>query len=56
MDDVDGLRRLVPDLNDVDVDVDVFVCGPDGWTAAVRDAALAAGVPRSRVHVERFAW
>ncbi|MGQ0843050.1 MAG: ferredoxin reductase family protein [Sporichthyaceae bacterium] len=52
VDDVDGLRRLVPDLDDVDV----FVCGPEEWTAAVREAALAAGVPRSRVHVERFAW
>lgn len=52
VDEVDALRRLVANLDDTDV----FVCGPDEWAGAVRAAALAAGVPRSRIHVERFAW
>ncbi|WP_410594864.1 ferric reductase-like transmembrane domain-containing protein [Amycolatopsis sp. lyj-23] len=46
------LRHLVPDI----ADHDVYVCGPDTWTAAVLDSARRAGVPADRVHRERFAW
>jgi predicted ferric reductase len=52
LDDVDVLYDLAPDI----ADAEVYVCGPDGWAAAVRAAALAAGVPAWRVHTERFAW
>ena len=48
----EALRRLVPDLRHHDV----FVCGPDGWTAAVAAAAARAGLPAEQLHVERFAW
>jgi 3-ketosteroid 9alpha-monooxygenase subunit B len=33
---------------------DVFVCGPDPYMAAVRQALSQLGVPAQRVHVERF--
>ena len=33
---------------------DAFICGPDGYLAAVRDALGRLGVPGPRVHVERF--
>ena len=46
------LRHLVPDI----ADHDVYVCGPDAWTAAVLDSARLAGVPADHVHAERFAW
>lgn len=50
--DVEALRELVPDV----ADHDVYVCGADGWMTAVRDAALAAGVPPEAVHLERFTY
>ncbi|MEU4524700.1 ferredoxin reductase family protein [Amycolatopsis sp. NPDC024027] len=46
------LRHLVLDI----ADHDVYVCGPDAWTAAVLDSARHAGVPGDRIHAERFAW
>jgi predicted ferric reductase len=45
-----SLRRLVPDL----AERDVYVCGPDGFTAEVVDAARQSGVPGSRIHRESF--
>jgi ferredoxin-NADP reductase/DMSO/TMAO reductase YedYZ heme-binding membrane subunit len=51
-DDLDLLRGWVPDI----ADRDVYVCGPPGWTAAVRRTLIAAGLPASRMHVEDFAW
>ncbi|MDI1466045.1 ferric reductase-like transmembrane domain-containing protein [Catellatospora sp. KI3] len=48
----EALRRLVPDLPLHDV----YVCGPDEWTEAVRRAARAAGIPAEQLHTERFAW
>jgi ferredoxin-NADP reductase len=48
--DVDALREIVPDV----ADHDVYLCGADGWMTAARAAARAAGVPRDRVHLERF--
>ena len=34
----------------------VYVCGPDAWMAAAIRAAENAGVPRERIHSERFTW
>jgi ferredoxin-NADP reductase len=52
LDDVTGLRHLVPDV----ADHDVFICGAVPWMEAARDACLAAGVPAERIHLERFSW
>ncbi len=51
-DDVQALLDLVPDV----ADRDVFVCGPPGWTRAVRRAARSAGAAREQIHTEDFAW
>jgi ferredoxin-NADP reductase len=45
------LRQLVPDL----AERDVFVCGPPAFTDLTRRNLRAAGVPRRRIHAERFA-
>ena len=50
--DVQALREIVPDLEHHDV----YLCGSDGWMTAARAAAIAAGVPRDAVHLERFAY
>lgn len=49
--DVDALRHLCPDV----ADRDVYLCGCPGWTDVAGAAVLAAGVPRHRLHTERFA-
>ncbi|MCW3015057.1 MAG: ferric reductase, partial [Solirubrobacterales bacterium] len=50
--DAKALRRLVPDV----AQRDVFVCGPDGFTAAIIEALRSAGVPRPRIHYESFSF
>jgi len=50
--DLATLRRIVPDVRAHHV----YVCGPDDWTARVRQTAIEAGVTPERVHVEHFAW
>ncbi|MBV8562157.1 MAG: oxidoreductase [Actinobacteria bacterium] len=45
------LRELVPDLGERDV----FLCGPPGLANHLLRELRAAGVPRSHVHLERFA-
>jgi ferredoxin-NADP reductase/DMSO/TMAO reductase YedYZ heme-binding membrane subunit len=50
--DAAALRALAPGL----ADRDVFVCGPDGFTAAIDAAAREAGVPAARIHHESFAF
>jgi predicted ferric reductase len=45
------LRSLVPDL----AERDVYACGPPGMIDRIVPDLRAAGVPRSRLHVERFA-
>ena len=50
--DVQALHRMVPGLQDHDV----FVCGPDPWMDTVCAAALAAGLPSTQLHQERFTW
>lgn len=52
VEDGTALRDLVPDV----AERDVYVCGPPAWAGAVRDAALAAGVPSARIHLESFRW
>jgi ferredoxin-NADP reductase len=47
-----ALRRLVPDV----AERDVYVCGPGAFNALIERSALAAGVPRDRVHAESFAF
>ena len=34
--------------------IDWFICGPDGYEAAVRQGLRDAGVPSARVHAEQF--
>jgi ferredoxin-NADP reductase len=50
--DAATLRALAPDV----AGRDVFVCGPDGFTAALYTAARDAGVPAARIHHESFAF
>ena len=45
------LGELVPDL----AERDVYLCGPPAMTNATEKRLRAAGVPRRRLHVERFA-
>jgi predicted ferric reductase len=52
IDDVAALRNLVPDV----AERDVFICGPEAWTDAVRNSAVAAGVPTASIHLEKFTW
>jgi ferredoxin-NADP reductase len=46
------LARLIPDL----ADRDLYICGPTGFTASMRGAAHALGVPDERIHHETFAF
>jgi ferredoxin-NADP reductase/DMSO/TMAO reductase YedYZ heme-binding membrane subunit len=49
--DAGVLARLAPGL----ADRDVYVSGPDGFTAAITSAAREAGVRADRIHHESFA-
>jgi predicted ferric reductase len=51
-DDVTALRFWVPDL----ASRDVYVCGPEAWTADVRRSCAAAGLPPAQFHAETFRW
>jgi ferredoxin-NADP reductase len=46
-----ALRELVPDV----AERDLYICGPDGFSAAVERAARVCGTPRALVHREAFA-
>jgi predicted ferric reductase len=48
--DARALLEAVPDAPDRDL----YICGPDAWTAAVVEAARAAGVPTRQLHHESF--
>ncbi len=52
VDDLTALQRWVPDI----ADRDVFVCGPERWTAMVRATLIAAGLPEDLLHLETFGW
>ena len=45
------LRELVPDI----VDRDIYICGPPGMARFLERNVRAADVPRSHIHIERFA-
>ncbi len=49
--DEQSLPRLVPDL----AERDLYVCGPEGFVAAIVDLAKRLGVPDEAVHHEAFA-
>ncbi len=51
-DELAALQRWIPGL----ADRDVFLCGPTAWTDGFTELALAAGVPRERIHTESFGW
>lgn len=46
------LRRAMPDI----ADRDVFICGPDDFTASIAAECRTAGVPADRIHFESFAF
>jgi predicted ferric reductase len=50
--DVTALRHWVPDI----AERDVYVCGPEAWTALVRESLQDAGVASYNIHVETFSW
>ncbi|MFI5933381.1 ferric reductase-like transmembrane domain-containing protein [Actinoplanes sp. NPDC051494] len=50
--DAAALQSLAPDI----ASHDLYICGPDPWTEAVRAAARATGVPAAQIHRERFGW
>ncbi|MGN6253288.1 MAG: ferredoxin reductase family protein [Marmoricola sp.] len=47
-----ALQYWVPDI----AERDVYVCGPEAWSALVRDSLLAAGCPSDSIHLETFSW
>ncbi|MFN8036834.1 MAG: ferric reductase-like transmembrane domain-containing protein [Acidimicrobiia bacterium] len=49
---VPALTALVPDV----AEAECYVCGPAGLTDAVRRRLRRIGVPRRRIHFERFAY
>ena len=48
----ESIRALVPDI----ATHDVYLCGPDGMMTAVEAELRALGVPRARLHAERFSY
>ncbi|GLL06922.1 hypothetical protein [Dactylosporangium matsuzakiense] len=47
-----GTHRLTPGI----AAADVYLCGPEPWTAAASAAARTAGAPAERMHTEQSAW
>ena len=52
--DGDKVRAIIAALLPVASMDEVFICGPEAMIAATEKALIAAGVPDSRVHAERF--
>jgi predicted ferric reductase len=50
--DLKALTSWIPDI----AERDVYVCGPDGWTALVTSTLAAAGLPDGQLHLETFRW
>jgi predicted ferric reductase len=50
--DAAALAELIPDI----AGRDIYICGPTGLTASVREAAGTLGVPADRIHHETFAF
>ncbi|MET9271685.1 ferredoxin reductase family protein [Kribbella sp. NPDC003557] len=51
-DDVRALLQWIPDI----AERDVYLCGPEAWTALVSSSLTAAGLPAERLHLETFKW
>jgi ferredoxin-NADP reductase len=47
-----SLAEVIPGLSDCDV----FVCGPEAWSAAVKGDAIRCGVAKGAIHIEEYAW
>ena len=47
-----AIRSLVPDI----AEQDVYLCGPTGMMQAVEAGLRDLGVPKGRMHAERFAY
>lgn len=52
VDDLTALWSWVPDI----ADRDVYICGPEDWTEAVRRTVTDAGLPPEQLHLEHFRW
>ena len=50
--DAAALREIVPQI----AGSHVYICGPDAWTKAARNAAHTAGVKAEHLHTELFSW
>ncbi len=50
--DARALRRMIPDV----AHRDIFICGPDGFTALILSAIRDLGVPEEHIHHEAFAF
>jgi ferredoxin-NADP reductase len=50
LDDAGYLQRIVPDLSSRDL----YLCGPESFSAAVAAAAEAVGLPPRAIHIESF--
>ncbi len=46
------LRRALPDIHRRDV----YICGPEAFTASVAEECARAGIPADRVHFESFVF
>lgn len=51
LDDVAGLRQIVPDV----AEREVYLCGAEAWMVAAESALRGAGVPADAIYVEHFA-
>ncbi len=47
-----ALRSIVPDI----AYRDVYICGPDGFSADIADAALQLGTAPEQIHTEAFGF
>ncbi len=50
--DAKALRRAVPDI----AGRDVYVCGPEGFTTEIVQAAVRLGVASEQIHIEAFGF
>ncbi|MCU7724898.1 ferric reductase-like transmembrane domain-containing protein [Actinoplanes sp. KI2] len=50
--DAGALRQLVPGI----AGSQIYVCGPEAWAEAARNAAREAGARPEDIHTELFAW
>lgn len=51
-DEADALRHWLPEL----LTSEIYICGPEAWSAGFERLVARVGVPQEQVHVERFGW